>query len=88
MCPHLLSTFPLDLPTWFIKLFTKECDVVLDPFLGSGTSAVAAAMLDRGYVGIEIDPEFVQISRSRLHEVTRPNLFTVCERGVPYLPGK
>jgi DNA modification methylase len=47
------ASFPLSLPTWFIKLFTKEEDVVLDPFIGSGTTAIACLDLNRHYIGIE-----------------------------------
>src|SRR5579859_647523 len=51
------AAFPIELPKWFIKLFTQEGDVVLDPFVGSGTSALAAKITGRHYVGIEIKPE-------------------------------
>ena len=61
------ATFPLDLPTWFIKLFTREGDVVLDPFLGSGTTAVAASELRRHFIGIEINQEFCQTARDRIN---------------------
>lgn len=47
------ASFPLSLPTWFIKLFTQEDDVVLDPFIGSGTTAIACLDLNRHYIGIE-----------------------------------
>src|SRR3989338_1313741 len=40
------ATFPLSIPTWFIKLFTKKGDLVLDPFMGSGTTAIACIRLD------------------------------------------
>lgn len=48
------AVFPLALPSWFIRLFTQPGDLVLDPFLGSGTTAVAARNLDRHYLGIEL----------------------------------
>jgi len=60
------AVFPVALPAWFIRLFTVEGDVILDPFMGSGTSAVAARNLSRYYVGIESLPEYVEIARQRL----------------------
>ena len=48
------AAFPITLPSWFIKLFTQEGDVVLDPFLGSGTTALACLELNRHFVGIEL----------------------------------
>lgn len=63
------AAFPLNLPTWFIKLFTKPGDIVLDPFIGSGTTAVAAIELDRRFVGIDVSEEYCQLSRERLSGV-------------------
>lgn len=60
------AAFPVSLPSFFIKLFTKEGDVVLDPFLGSGTTAVACQELKRKCIGIEIKAEYVEIARGRL----------------------
>jgi DNA modification methylase len=60
------AAFPPDLPAWFIKLFTKEGDVVLDPFLGSGTTALVAKSLGRKYIGIEIKPQYVRLAERRL----------------------
>ncbi len=62
------ATFPVDLPAWFIKLFTREGDVVLDPFVGSGTTALAAIQLGRRHVGIDINEEYVQLARKRITE--------------------
>jgi len=56
------ASFPVALPEWFIKLFTREADIVLDPFLGSGTTAVACACLCRHYVGIELKDEFCHLA--------------------------
>jgi site-specific DNA-methyltransferase (adenine-specific) len=60
------AVFPIALPSWFIKLFTREGDVVLDPFMGSGTTALAAQQLNRKYIGIEKKPEYVRRARKRL----------------------
>ncbi len=60
------ATFPVELPAWFIKLFTQPGDVILDPFLGSGTTAVAAKQLGRRSIGIEINPEYIQVAQERL----------------------
>ena len=60
------AVFPVALPTWFIRLFTQPGDVVLDPFIGSGTTAVAAKKLGRKYVGIDINEEYCQIALERL----------------------
>src|SRR5258708_29250040 len=52
------AAFPLELPKWFIKLFTQEGDIVLDPFMGSGTSALASIVLKRHFLGIELNKEY------------------------------
>ncbi len=56
------AVFPKALPSWFIKLFTKKGDTVLDPFLGSGTTSVAALELDRNSIGIEVKEEYYKLS--------------------------
>ncbi len=74
------ATFPIALPAWFIKLFTQPGDVVLDPFIGSGTTAVAAAQLGRVYVGMEQDANYVAIAQERLSRVetaAQPPLLSV-----------
>lgn len=60
------AAFPLELPRWFIKLFSQEGDVVLDPFVGSGTTAIAAQELKRHYIGIELQPEYVELAEKAL----------------------
>ncbi|MEE8389480.1 MAG: site-specific DNA-methyltransferase, partial [Anaerolineae bacterium] len=60
------AAFPVPLPTWFIKLFTQPRDTVLDPFIGSGTTAVAAKQLGRYYIGVDIDEEYCQLARKRV----------------------
>lgn len=65
---------PLALCQYLIRLSTPEGAVVLDPFLGSGTTAVAARSLKRRFIGIEISGEYVTIARRRLQN-TIPSLF-------------
>lgn len=60
------AAFPVELPTWFIKLFTLPGDLVLDPFLGSGTTAVAAQQIGRRCIGIELNPDYFQVAQQRL----------------------
>lgn len=79
------AVFPIELPKWFIKLFTQPGDLVLDPFVGSGTTALAAIQLTRNYVGIDINPEYVEISKSRLSE-TQIGLPNIAEDQQPYSP--
>jgi DNA modification methylase len=63
------AVFPVDLPKWFIRLFTIENDFVLDPFIGSGTTALAAVQLNRRYLGIDINPEYIKLSRERISDI-------------------
>ena len=57
------AAFPQELPAWFIKLFTAEGDVVLDPFIGSGTTAIACIRAGRHFVGVEIEQEYYKLAR-------------------------
>ncbi len=60
------AVFPKTLPEWFIKLFTKENDWVLDPFAGSGTSCQVAQKLLRNSVGIELMPEYYTVAKENI----------------------
>ena len=60
------ATFPESLPAWFIRLFTKEGDFVMDPFAGSGTTAVACVNLRRKYFMIDVVEEYKKIALERL----------------------
>jgi len=60
------AAFPISLPNWFIRAFTKQNDIVLDPFSGSGTVGVAAKRLGRNYVLIDIKPEFKSVASRRI----------------------
>lgn len=77
------AVFPVGLPSWFIKLFTRPGDTVLDPFVGSGSTAVAALRLGRHYVGIDVNAAYVELSRKRIQEA-RPTLPGVADRKRPY----
>ncbi len=68
------AVFPETLPEWFIKLFTKENDIVLDPFLGSGTTILVAQRLKRNSIGIEILPEYCEIVISKLEKNKKTQL--------------
>lgn len=59
---------PLDIIKKHILISTKESDLILDPFLGSGTTAVAAKQLGRKFIGIEISEKYCQIARGRLRQ--------------------
>ena len=60
------AAFPVALPEWFIKLFTKPGELVLDPFNGSGTTCVAAKRLGRDYLGIDLDDEYCRVAIDRI----------------------
>ena len=60
------APFPVELPERCIRLFTYRDDVVLDPFMGSGTTAVAALRTDRHYVGYDLDPDYVKLAKERV----------------------
>jgi DNA modification methylase len=60
------APFPVELPERLIHLYTYRGDLVLDPFMGSGTTAVAAVATDRHYVGYDTDPDYVAAAKARV----------------------
>ena len=62
------APFPVELPLRLIELYTYAGDLVLDPFLGSGSTAVAAVRAGRRYAGYDTDPDYVAIARARVEE--------------------
>ena len=60
------AAFPQELPKWFIKLFTKPGDMVLDPFMGSGTTNIVAKRMDRNSIGIELLPEYYRMVKNQI----------------------
>jgi len=63
------AAFPKALPEWFIKLFTKKYDWVLDPFMGAGTTCEAAHQLQRNSVGIDIISDYVKMAKEKVPSV-------------------
>ena len=70
------AAFPSSLPEWFIKLFTKENDWILDPFAGSGTTLEVAKRMQRNSIGIDIVPKYIKIMQSKEKEymLFEPNI--------------
>ncbi|MDW3228292.1 MAG: site-specific DNA-methyltransferase [Acidobacteriota bacterium] len=68
------AVFPYWLPEWFIRLFTDPGDIVLDPFLGSGTTALAARDLGRWYVGIDTNEKYCEAARDSLVQTIRKRI--------------
>ena len=62
------AVYPLYIIQELIKLLSKPNDIVLDPFNGSGTTCLAARNLNRDYVGIEINPDYVKLAQERLQQ--------------------
>ncbi|HZX53851.1 MAG TPA: site-specific DNA-methyltransferase [Ilumatobacteraceae bacterium] len=67
------APFPVELPEQLIRLYTFKNDLVLDPFMGSGSALVAAARLGRRYVGYDLDDNYVAIARRRVEELLQPD---------------
>jgi len=65
------AVFPLELPSWFIKLFTSKDDIVLDPFMGSGTTAIACILLERKFIGMEMVDEYVKEIKKNINKVNK-----------------
>ena len=86
------APFPEKLPARLMRLYTFGSvggfsgDVVLDPFLGTGTTCVAASRMGRRYIGIDINPAYIKIAQDRLRDATgtKPPLLV----GRPHYPGK
>jgi DNA modification methylase len=75
------ATFPIDLPEWALQ-FTKEGNIILDQFLGTGTTMVASHQLNRKCYGVELDPKYCQVIVDRMLKLD-PSL-KVLLNGKPY----
>lgn len=67
------APFPVELPYRLIQLYTFQGDVVLDPFMGSGSTAIAALKAGRKYVGYENNPEYVKLAEERIKALILPS---------------
>lgn len=76
------AVFPKELPEWFIKLFTKEGDLVLDPFLGSGTTVEVAYKMKRNSIGIDTLRENVLVAQGRIEKLEKESKVT--KRTIPF----
>ncbi|MFZ5907292.1 MAG: DNA-methyltransferase [Nitrospirota bacterium] len=65
------AAFPVELPTWFIKLFTKRGNVVLDPFMGIGTTATACLLSKRNFIGIELQKEYINEAKQNIESLRK-----------------
>ena len=63
------APFPIELPRRLIEFYSYKEDVILDPFIGSGTTALAAIELNRHYVGYEISQEFASLAKEKIKEL-------------------
>lgn len=63
------AAFPERLPDFFVKLFSQEGDLVLDPFMGSGTVGVVCKRLGRRFLGMDIVPSYIELAKKRIASV-------------------
>ena len=76
---------PLEVCTWFIKKFSKEGDVVIDPFLGSGSTLIACEQTDRTCYGMELDPKYCDVIRKRYWKLINDGVEEGWEAGTPVI---
>jgi site-specific DNA-methyltransferase (adenine-specific) len=77
------APFPVELPARLIRLYTYQNDLVLDPFMGSGSALVAAAQLGRRYIGYDTDATYVDIARLRVRDEGIFETHEVAEQPAP-----
>ena len=63
------APFPVELPRRLIELYSFKDDIIFDPFMGSGSTCIAALETDRRYLGIDIDPEYCDLAKSRISSI-------------------
>lgn len=72
------SQFPVELPRRLIRLLSEPGEVILDCFMGSGTTAIAALMEERQFIGIELVPEYVEVARQRIERFLASRQHSLC----------
>lgn len=77
------AKFPLELPRRVIKLLTEPDEIVLDCFMGSGTTAIAAIQERRNYIGIELQPDYVALAQRACKEEVRRQETALAQSGLP-----
>jgi len=70
------APFPVELPYRLIQLYSFKDDIILDPFMGSGTTAIASIRSKRHYVGYEICEEYIKLAQNRIDKEIQPTLFS------------
>lgn len=63
---------PVEVMAWILKRYSKENELVFDPFIGVGTTAIACKLLSRNYIGCELSPEYVKIAEDRIKNISNP----------------
>lgn len=70
------SQKPIEVMEWCIRMLPADCNIILDPFMGSGTTGVACVKQGKRFMGIELDPTYFETARKRIGEaLTRPDMF-------------
>lgn len=82
------APFPVELPRRLIELYTYRGDLVLDPFMGSGSTALAAVRTERHYVGFDTDEGYVALAERRIAEERAASLASGRDRRVTVAPGR
>ena len=70
------AIFPTDLAKRLIEIFSREDDTVLDPFFGSGSTAIAAIQSNRNFIGVELSKKYVKLTKERIDRLNNNNITT------------
>lgn len=81
------APFPVELPYRLIQLYTFENEVVLDPFVGSGSTCIAALKTNRKYVAYDIDEKYCKLAERRIHQFLQEQITLFNEKGISVTSG-